>query len=259
MNKFLSTSLIALTVGILPFSASAADILGNKGDPTVADYVAPISWTGFYVGALGGYQFSNSELNYDSDYFDDGEAVAGMGATVDGLGADGLFGEVQIGFDKHLGGRYLVGVLAGVNLNDAEHSIDVSGYAGDESGSANVLSFNQEWGGILGARAGFLTSPNTMVYVAGGWAFGELSDVESQGEKVFDKQENELNGWFGEVGLETRVADGVFFTVAGRYTDYSAITLASEKSEYGDASLELDHDTLAAMAGLKVKLGGLGF
>jgi outer membrane immunogenic protein len=56
-----ATSILALTVGILPFSASAAD-LGNKGDPTAADYVAPISWTGFYVGGRIGYGNANHEL-----------------------------------------------------------------------------------------------------------------------------------------------------------------------------------------------------
>ncbi len=276
----LSISTIAVA-SFLATSASAADLgRGTVTDPTsVASEQPSRSWSGVYLGALGGYQFSNSALNYDADCFDDvGERVEGASIGVDGLGAEGLFGEIQLGFDKQVGTRLVLGAFAGLNLNDGEFEIDASRFVEGvpaATGSASILTFSQEWGGVLGARAGFLTTQNTMLYVAGGWAFGELSDLESgivggpsgTGGKLFNKQETDLNGYFVELGMETRISENVFFTVAGRYTDYGAITLAERSSDDCcgtlDEKLELDHDTLAVMAGLKIKLNsdniGLGF
>ena len=278
MNSLLKTSLSA---SLLALSASlpvlAADI--NQGDPTATNYVAPekANWSGLWVGAVGGYQFSNSALDFDAKEVqgDDGSKTVPLGGTekalgvsIDGLGAEGLFGEVQIGFDQQIQQRFVVGVFGGLNINDAEFSVDASAFnawSDPQSESATLLSFEQEWGGVLGARIGVLKSPDTLFYVAGGWAFGELGDVKSDGKPVFEKQDTDLNGWFGEVGMETRVYNNVFLTVSGRYTDYSAVTLDSfsgpcDGNDTCSAKLELDHDTLAAMVGLKVKLnGGLGF
>jgi len=68
---------------------------------------------------------------------------------------------------------------------------------------------------------------------------------------------------FGELGLETRLkdlGDNVYFKIAGRYTDYDSITLASS-SEGGQGwncaeDIKLDRDELSVMAGLTFKFGG---
>src|SRR5688572_11148422 len=150
MAKFLSTSAVALASVFFANSALATD-LGGKGDPTSASYVENKTWTGVYLGALGGYQFSNSVLNYDENCFNDlGETVYGTSASVDGLGADGLFGELQIGFDKQVGTRIVLGAFAGANLNDGEFTVDASQTFGGSTTSANLLTVSQEWGGVLG-------------------------------------------------------------------------------------------------------------
>lgn len=277
MKSILSTSAIALASVFFATSASAADLRGsNTVDPTsVASEQPGQSFSGIWFGAVGGYQFSNSGLDYNFDRLkNDGEAIEGDSFSVDGLGADGLFGELQVGFDKQIGQRLVVGVFAGVNLNDAEFNIDASAYDNDynpdRSESANVMRFHQEWGGVLGLRAGYLLTLNTMLYAGGGWAFGELSQVELLGQDVFSpwhgsgtNQETDLNGYFLELGMESRIANNVYFTLAGRYTDYGAIDLYTDNASCNrgkcEESLTLDHDALAVMAGLKVKLNSDGF
>jgi len=277
MNRsHISTSILALAAGFFIASgpASASDLFGSApDDPGYAQQPAR-SWSGIWIGALGGYQIGNSELNFDAkeiqgeDKGQDARVPLGgleesFDLDIDGLGQQGLFGELQLGYDQQVTQRIVVGVFGGFNLNNAEFSIDASSFnAWDDpqSESANILSFNQEWGGVLGARVGVLKSPDTMFYVAGGWAFGELSQVTSEGAKVFENQETDMNGWFGELGMETRVYNNIYLTVAGRYTDYSAITLDSESGSCGadtcSYALELDKDDLSAMVGLKAKLGG---
>lgn len=266
----LSVAALALLAGTS--SAMAAD-LGYEGSAKDGPSEAPSyrNWTGLWVAALGGYQFSNSELNYDEKKFESGSSgpIDESGSlTVDGLGAEGLFGEIQLGLDKQIGQRIVVGVFGGLNLSQGEFEISASSFDSDavvKDKNASILSLEQEWGGVAGARLGYLTTPNTMFYVAGGWAFGEIGKFKSdfanggKGGDVFKDQETDLNGWFGEVGMESRLTEineNLYFTLAGRYTDYSAITLEEGTTGQYQDSLEVDHDTLAAMAGLKLKLGG---
>lgn len=283
-NYLKNSSIFALTAAFLslPATASAADIYGRDNTTPQDAYqqAAPShSWTGLWLGAVGGYQFSNSAVDFNAKEVqgDEGSETVPLGGTeksfglsLDGLGAEGFFGEAQLGYDKQIGQRTVVGVFGGFNLNNAEFSLDASAFnAWDDpqSESANILSFEQEWGGVLGARVGLLKSQDTMFYLAGGWAFGEMGEVKSGGAPVFADQETDLSGWFGEVGMESRIPElgnNVYLTVAGRYTDYGAITLDSNSDVGGcgndtcSYNLELDHDTLAVMVGLKAKLGGLG-
>lgn len=268
-NLFSTTFLVGAALFAVSAPAQATDIFTPSNSYQGDNTAAPHSWTGLWLGAVGGYQFSNSQFDSAFRAIDDEDGdVGGIGSSFDGKGAEGLFGEVQLGFDKQIGQRTVVGVFGGYNLSDAEHSQSFSWDSPDDSGSANLLSFEQEWGGVLGARVGVLKSQDTMFYVAGGWAFGEMGELKSdfaEGGDAFPNQETDLSGWFGEIGMESRVrelGDNVYFTVAGRYTDYSAITLDSNsdvggcRSDTCSYNLELDHDTLAVMVGLKAKLGG---
>lgn len=58
----LSISTIAVAAFFAAAPASATD-LGTKGDPTSADYQAPFSWSGFYLGGQIGYGISTSTLS----------------------------------------------------------------------------------------------------------------------------------------------------------------------------------------------------
>lgn len=269
-----ATAVSALALFFAASPALAADILGGgKGDPAGAEYQAPRSWSGPWIGVVGGLSFFNTETTFrDDDYDFDGVKKVWVhdpsdsdSLNIDGLGAEGLFGEVQIGYDHQVGTRLIIGALGGVNLSDAEFS------ASANNGTNKVfdVSADYEWGGIIGGRLGYLKSLDTMFYVAGGWAYAQLGDtVGNVGGKPsgdFVLSGPELNGWFGEVGMETRVSDNVFLTVAGRYTDYGSETLA----EFGTLnpngtgnddvqSIEIDTDSLSVMVGLKAKFGGLG-
>lgn len=248
MIRLVSTSIFALVIGVSGAYASDLSLKDSPGD--VASPGRAVSWTGPWIGIAGGYDFANDKLTESEHYGDESGKI-----SVDGLGSQGLFGELQLGYDRQLGNRpYVISVFGGLNLNDNEFSIDASG--GGEH--VNILSIEQEWGGVLGARVGMLKSPDTMFYVGGGWAFGKMGDVKSDGEKVFDDQETDLSGWFGELGMETRVYQNVYLSVAGRYTDYGSINLAHESGCEGEcsASIDLDVHDLTVMTGLKIKLNG---
>jgi outer membrane immunogenic protein len=226
-------------------AASASDLLDGLNEP--APEQAQVNWTGLWVGAVGGYNFFNSELDY---FAGDEDQVHG---NVDGLGAEGFFGEAQLGYDHQINNQFVVGIFGGVNLSDAEFNASIR--YGDETDS---IATDYEWGSVLGARLGLLKSPDTMFYVGGGWAHAQIGDtvVSEHDEDPVNIAGPEVDGWFGEVGMETRISNNIFMTVAGRYTDYGAQTLWQSDPEDCPERIEIDTDSLAVMVGIKAKLGG---
>jgi hypothetical protein len=263
MHKF-SASVSA--VALAAFFASPALSADLKGDPTAADYTAPdrVNWTGLWLGALGGYQINTNEISYH-DHDDKGSKSNDWKAGIDGLGSQGFMGELAIGFDKQLGDNFFVGVFAGANLDNSEWKAGLSSQNTPASPlydySAEV-SFEKEWGGVLGGRLGFIHGKTSFVAGAG-WAFGEMSKVHgsatafghAESGDLFKDQDTDLSGWFIQGDIEHSLGGGLFAVGTARYTDYGSMTLYSESDGKDSVRLELDRDEIAALAGLKYKFG----
>lgn len=261
MNRILA---VALGATILSAPAMAADAYskgGMKDSPTASASENAATWTGPWIGAVGGLQFNNDVLNYGYSKTHKDEVVASEDIEIDGLGSQGLFGELQLGYDRQFD-NLVIGLFGGLNMGDSEFTAkyDGSGYGGSSSGE---ITYGQEWGGVLGPRIGF-ASGNSLFYVAGGWAFGELEKAHASASgggasvsgAIFPNQDTDLNGWFGEVGMERRFENvhGLSLKVSGRYTDYSSMTLWTDGETNEDCTwaekLKLDRDDLKVMVGL---------
>jgi len=262
-KKTLTSMAVASLAALFAASAPAQSADVYKAPAATNDYQQPaLSWTGFWVGAAGGGVFGYSDVEhreYSSvDNLEDG--IVDNSASVSGLGTQGLIGEGQVGYDKQVSQRLVLGIYGGVNISDTEFSATFDEQHGQD-GDDLAVSFDTEWGGVAGLRLGFLKSPDTMFYVGGGYAYTQVGDiaVEIDGG-THSLSGPELDGWFGEVGMETRlpeVGDNVFLTVSGRYTDYGSEKFSVQNPGADDIhTIEVDPDSLAAMVGLKVKLGG---
>ncbi len=153
LKRIGAAALGALTVSM---NADAADLNGYggyKGGPAFAS----VNWSGFYVGANGGYAWSDT-----SNHF----ANAGLGYG--GKDVDGGFGGGQIGYSRQgiLGTPWLV---AGIEA-------DIQG-AGIEGKGTDVygdrFKTNLDWFGTVRGRAGYAAS-NSLFYFTGGFAYGGL-------------------------------------------------------------------------------------
>jgi opacity protein-like surface antigen len=207
----------------------------------------PVStWTGFYIGGGVGAGAVVHELDVDAyhnrydathdcvkPYIDHLEIVeeyengsypvkqlnhalgcvearewAGAGnLNFDGIGGEGVFGTVQAGYDWHVKPRVVFGLFGDLDFSaistEFDFSADIDGY--------NLLSGSGEldmnWMWTLGARLGYLATPDTLVYLLAGYTQADFDDPTfsaSRNPEVAARYSNGMDNVFaaGSVGGE---------------------------------------------------------
>ena len=86
-------------------AAFAADAIIEEV-PVVAGY----NWSGFYVGVGVGAGANVAEIS----------GLILPGASLDGIGGEGVFGELTVGYDYMVSPRFLFGALADVHFSNIE-------------------------------------------------------------------------------------------------------------------------------------------
>jgi outer membrane immunogenic protein len=171
------------------------------------------SWTGFYVGGGGGIGFFSTDVSSSSSRTDevgfcrveDGKKKCERKKEKEGdknfqpfasllqsqssnadLGDEGFFGTVQLGYDKQLGQRWVIGAFV-----DADWYSDLEADSHQSSSTAlkidlghslklplsdlsTVTSIGVDWSISVGGRFGFLATPGTLLYVLGAYTHAEL-------------------------------------------------------------------------------------
>jgi len=160
----------------LSTSAAVADGMDRKAG------AAPVAtWTGFYVGAGVGAGAVVHKLDFG-------------GGSFDGVGGEGIFGTVIVGYDRQIDQRWVMGIFA---------DYDFSGITSD----LVVVDADHKHSWSVGARAGFLTSPTTLWYGTAGYteAKFELDGIGSQ----------DFTGYFVGAGVESQLAGN--WSLRGEY------------------------------------------
>src|SRR5262245_8754467 len=152
--------------------ASAADI-PLKGPP-----VAPVvyGWTGWYFGVNAGYSHGETKVDYFHNqpipnaggvFFVAG--VPSTFATSPTLHPDGGIIGIQLGYSwQH--GSWLFGIEADIALVGGEDSSTFAGF--NVFNDRFTLATQNSGLGTVRARVGVLASPNSLLYVTGGFAYG---------------------------------------------------------------------------------------
>jgi outer membrane immunogenic protein len=176
----------AAAIGVLATPALAADLTAPEPLPTPQQVVeaAPANnWTGFYLGALGGFGWGTADTDavgeIDADGFDIGGYAGGAWQW----------------------GNFVVGAEGDVLFPWRD-------------GSGGGISVDQGLNGSLRARAG-IALDRFLLYGTGGAA---LTDLELSSGGVSDEQT--LWGWTAGAGVEGMITDNITARVEYRYTDY---------------------------------------
>jgi outer membrane immunogenic protein len=154
---------------------AATSLVGLAGEVRAADLVPAVStassWQGLYVGGALGAGALSHRVSAGGQLF-------GANLAFDGLGGEGVFGSVFAGYDWHLTPRVVAGVFGDVSYGNvgsrAAVSVDVLGIT---AGAQATLT--ARWGATVGARAGVLVSPSTLLYALAGLSWQQFdSDVD---------------------------------------------------------------------------------
>lgn len=204
MNKFMLASLLA--------GASVAT-------PALAQDIAP-TFTGPRVEAILGYDHVGAGSDVDNNNGNDDQSI------------DGLLYGVGAGYDINLGSA-VVGVEGEFTDSTAKSDrFDPT----DQFGFGRVSQGRDLY---VGARAGILANPNTLVYVKGGYTNAKLNVLAADTNQSTDTS-FKLDGWRIGGGVERAINANTFAKVEYRYSKYDSAHI-----DYmdGATSSEFDIDT----------------
>ncbi len=183
MKKTLIAAVAAMAAG----PAMAADFYVP---PVIVPPPAPIyyNWTGPYIGVQKGWSWARFSETLVGETYSDSAFVAG----------------VYAGYNWSLGPNWVIGLEADYNW---------SNIFDDTSTFLHTVRENSF--GSVRARLGH-TMDRSMIYVAGGWAFGNVT----LGNPSTVSQT--LHGWTAGIGGEYAITQNVIGRIEYRYTNYGS-------------------------------------
>jgi len=153
-------------------AAAAADLPVKA--PIVKAPIVPLwTWTGFYVGGNVGYSWGSSDV--DLRYTDTlGNVFGGSQGTVH---PNGVIGGVQAGYNWQFD-RWVTGVEVDFQASGEQGSISLFCPAGTCATTAVTTSATEKlkWFGTARGRFGATITPDILLYLTGGLAYGRLTE-----------------------------------------------------------------------------------
>lgn len=183
-------------------SLLALGSVAEAADPQIETGTSGFNWSGVYVGFGGGFGAAVHELN---------APLAGPLFTFNGIGGEGFFGDVTLGYDRMVSERMLLGAFVSGRFGNIGSNVSVSFLPLD----LDLLT--AKYGFDVGARAGFLMTPNTLGYVTGGYTWQKFDLISDFGLDI----DWGSHGYFIGAGMETVVAGNWTLKTEYRYSAYA--------------------------------------
>lgn len=221
-------------------TAHAADLGGGSYKDAPVAYETTKTWTGFYIGAGIGAGASVTDLSvneygyeYDHGYptalargsEGGGELSSAELFGLDGIGGEGVFGTVQLGYDRQLSSRFVIGAFVDYDFSDISTEVRLFGDKAE-------IDLDHMWS--AGVRLGWLATPDTMWYALVAYTQGEYDISELGGGDL------EFNGWSLGAGVETRLGDNWSLKGEYRFTQFDKETLFSDIDYRGGFDVEAE-------------------
>jgi len=215
---------------------AAAALVMFAGSGQAADYAVPDSpsWTGAYIGVVGGYGWGDADFDADT-------VLPAVADPVDGsMDVDGFLVGGQAGYDFDVGNGLVLGVAGDISWTEMDgdtcfESAGCTGLAGESYGSVEV-----DWLATLRARAGFTTG-SMLIYATGGLAIADVEAGLTNVEGVGDPSRSDSNthlGWVIGAGAEFKVAENMSLGV-----EYLHVDLGSENYSFTGPTVDVASDT----------------
>jgi outer membrane immunogenic protein len=210
MTKIWLTTALTLLGSV---SALAADLPARSYTKAPAMTGPVYNWTGFYVGGGFGY---GAYQGAQSTYLLTGAPDVNTGLTG---GGKGWLATVTAGYDLQVTDRLVVGVLVDYDFTEIKGTVV-------NLASADPISRGLSDAWSVGGRLGFLVTPATLAYMAGGYTQGDFR-ADAAGTLVGNgvpqrETASTHKGWFAGFGLETMFGENWSGRLEYRYASYNA-------------------------------------
>ncbi|RVD14718.1 MAG: porin family protein [Mesorhizobium sp.] len=203
----------AVSAVALMSAAHAADVVQP------VEEAAGFNWSGLYVGFGVGAGANVHELGGDF-----------IPISLNGIGGEGVYGELTVGYDYMVSPRFLIGGLLDAHVGNIKTTLDITGFD---------ASIKETYGFDAGLRLGYLLTPNTLGYVLGGYSWQKYK-LDTNAGFDFDWDQS---GYFVGGGIETAINSNWTIKTEYRYTGFGTKDdLLSEAGIVGvpDGLLNLD-------------------
>jgi outer membrane immunogenic protein len=221
-------------------------------------------WTGAYIGIGGGVGAAVHDLSFENGPLLPAPAFA---AELSGLGGDGGFFSLGVGADYQVNSRFVVGAFFDYDWMDLETSIDASlSFGGPALGAGVDIEVEDMWS--IGGRLGYLISPRTMLFMTGGYARADVSDLTANITglgNITVASVGDFDGYFIGGGAEVKLTKSISIKGEYRYTDLDseAITLLPGTplaviNNFVTTKLDPDIQTARVALSYRFGLGGAG-
>ena len=170
---------VAIAAAAISGSALAADLpLKAKAPPLI------YSWTGFYIGGNIGGGFDGTLTGYSGNAGTAINFANGQLPTSLAPGNGGIIGGVQAGYDYQVSPIWLVGVEADIQGSGYKGTASVTPTPNTDVPSVlTTVENHSDYFGTVRGRAGWLATPQFLIYGTGGFAYareeGSLSSINS--------------------------------------------------------------------------------
>ena len=159
---------VAIAAAVISGSALAADLpLKAKAPPIL------YSWTGFYIGGNIGGGFDGTKTGFSGSPALAANFAANQLPTSLAPGDGGLVGGVQVGYNYQLSTIWLVGVEADIQGQGYKGTSSVTPTpTGNFAPITTTVENHSDYFGTVRGRAGWLATPQFLIYGTGGFAYG---------------------------------------------------------------------------------------
>jgi outer membrane immunogenic protein len=238
-GKKMRKAMIAAVAALAGMSTNtyAADLKGGSYKDEPVAYESTKTWTGLYIGGGIGVGASVTDLTVKQyeraykEYSEVSRSVEGAeydkvgSAGIDGLGGEGAFGTVQLGYDRQLSSRFVIGAFVDYDFSNISSEVRFGSESAD-------IDLDHMWS--AGARLGWLATPDTMWYALVAYTQGEYDLSELGGGDL------DVEGWSLGAGVETRLGDNWSLKGEYRFTQFDGETIFSDFSYCSGIDVEAE-------------------
>jgi outer membrane immunogenic protein len=179
-------------------------------------YVAPFTWTGFYVGGHIGYGWGDNNRVRDLDGYN-ANGSFGIGD------ANGASLGLQLGYNWQFQ-RFVVGIEGDAGFLGVTGAAQFPPFVGVRTPADSAATVDMDYYGTITGRLGFTVAERTLIYGKGGWAWvharASFTDSDPNGTILVSglERKDTLGGGVWGGGVEHALSD--WFTLKVEYLHF---------------------------------------